>query len=211
MDEIDRMLANSETVIANIEQPQAHFQRHSKRYLDIIKTITKQTLNILRPPDADDASWRRYSIHFVNAITSLAFSHGLSINYGGRTDPSLDDSDAEGSPDHITMADILDWIEAGEAGDAQGKDITKADIDPKTGEVDREAIAAKLYNGLSDGYSGSVDFSGIRNRLEEWITVGTDVTFDDVLPAILQAWETGLTPIVQSDYSDYVDEQLKSL
>ncbi len=209
MDALDRMINNVDQTIISISEPFQHFHENRDRYLSIAKTITQQTLTLLKPIDTGDEDWKRYSTHFINAITAAALSNGLSISYKGRSEENqLSDNN---SPDAITLADIREWVVAGAEGDPEGKDITKADINPETGEIDVDFTAEKLFNGISDDYNGRVDYSGIRRRVEEWIESGTELIFADLLQAILTAWEVGLTPIIENDYSKYLDKIIKNL
>lgn len=207
MDSLDRMLANVDGVTDQLEEPYHHFQRNRDRYLSIARQITQQTLKHIQPPEADDEDWQRYSDHFINAITAIGLTHGIKIRYSGSRETQGSNAATE---DEITMADVREWVEAGIAGDPDGKDITEVDHND-AGEINTERTVRLLYHGMSDSYSGVGEFDGIRKRVTEWIESNTGTSFQEFLPTILEAWEAGLTPIIEQDYDKYVDGVLRSL
>ncbi len=207
MDALDRMLANVDSVSEQICTPQQFFTDNLPRYLAIAKQTARQTLLLMEPEDADPEEWARHTNHFLAAIFAETMALGFSIRYAGRHAAHRAkgvDEESAASIEDITWHDVLDWVEAGLAGDPDGKDIREYD-------TDAERTAYRVHSIISEDYTGMADYSAIRQRLNDWVSEATSQTIQDFLAPVLKAWQTTLAPIIRDDYSRHIDQQLRRL
>lgn len=179
----------------------ALFRVHEMRYLSIAKAVTIQYLLSVPNDQVERDVWAGRAQDFVELIFDREFGNGLEIFWRGRAD-----DDEPGKQDkEITYDDVLRWVEAGPENG--GKDKTAIE---NTRNRPDEQIAYDVYTAIRQyrlGIPGEKDYGPITERLERWIEFGESANyFLELLPEILNLWESVLAPVMERDLSDWMDD-----
>ena len=207
MNTLDRMLKGADKAISLIESPKLLVAANIERYLKVAKSTARQTVLNLQPEGTDTQEWRQQVEYFTAAIFSESLSLGFSISYRGRRAAQSANGIEEGSSasiDDVTFDDVLEWVEAGIQGDPDGKEIQDYD-------KDATSTAHRIYRVTSEDYQGQGDYSGIRQRLNEWADDHVSQSFEGLLEAVLSAWAIILPPMIEEDYIKHIDRVLRDL
>jgi hypothetical protein len=212
MDELDRWLTDMQEAADTLADPRAFFDHHRERYTDIAQRVAFQTLSNMRPEAIAQAEWQEKMSDFIDLVWSRQIAGGLEIYYVNRTE--LDRINARqsginpGNYSPISYNDVLEWVMAGP--DNGGKDPSEVEI---TRDRSPYNIAYDVHQAILQHRLGTErkDFSRITRRLEDWVNsrlLSGDM--DEMLRAIVEAWQTLLAPVIERDYSDWMDDVLRN-
>lgn len=212
MDELDQWLRDMEKAVDTLADPRTFFDHHRDRYLDIAQNTAVQVLNAMRPDSLDADLWRENTVDFAELMFTSPIRNGLAIHFAHRTEletmaaRNRGQNPANFTP--ISYQDVLEWVLAGPENG--GKDPSEIEI---TRDRSPYNIAYDVHQAIVQHRLGTErkDFSRITRRLEDWVNTRLlSGDMDEMLRAIVEAWQTLLAPVIERDYLDWMDDVLRN-
>jgi hypothetical protein len=173
-------------------------------YRSLVDKISVQVLMGMKPQEVDAEEWDRQVQEFSTFLGWKATTSGFEIFYRKYVDAQINNN----SKVDIRYQDVLAWVQAGvEKG---GKDKSASEV--AAGKTDEE-IAYVVNNAINQyrfGFSKNSDYARITDRLEDWVK-GKFLSADlgEVLEKVLAAWMAALAPVMEKDFDEWLDEQIR--
>jgi len=172
-------------------------------YRETAEAVGRQVLMGMRPPGEDEAEWRQKVAEFAEFLGWKAVTKGFEIFYRKYE---------EGAPGHgnveINYKDVLAWVNAGpEAG---GKNKSASEIADGMENEEIAHVVNRAINQYRFGFVKDKDYGPITDRLEEWVMQKfLSADLGKTLAAVLEAWVMAIGPMVEQDFSDWIDRELR--
>lgn len=211
---LDEAIQYFERIEIDLADGTKFFQLHAERYREVCVRAAFQTLIANKPDDLDDATWRENAVEFVDLITTAAFQNQLDISFVSRTE--LDRMAARNRGQNlanftpITYEDIEAFVKADPEDGGKDKDLFKDSERMMT--RNEKQIIYDVQDAIRQHRLGVAekDFSGITQRLEDWVNSRVlKGDLDSLLSLVLQSWETVMTPILERDLTEWVDDVIR--
>lgn len=189
------------------------FAPNAERYLSVCQRAAVQVLLANRPDSLDDDVWRENVMEFVEMVTSAAFDDRLDIRFINRLElnklaaRNRGINPANYSP--ITFDDVKEWVNAPPT--EGGKDKTLFEESKRMADRENDQIVHDVFRAITQHQLGVAkrDYSAITQRLEDWINHKVlKGDLDELLRLVLQSWEGAMEPILERDFTDWVDDTL---
>lgn len=213
-DGFDGAIRMFERIGSELADGDTFFRVNSERYRQVCIRSAFQTLLANRPDGLDDSTWRENAGEFVDMITAMQFDNRLDIAFTNRLE--LDRMAAKNRGQNlanftpITYEDVLEWVKT-DPGDG-GKDKTLFEESKRMSERHDEQIAYDVHQGIKQHRLGTEkkDYSRINQRLEDWMNSKVlKGDLDSLLRLVLQGWQMVMEPIIERDFTEWVDETLR--
>jgi hypothetical protein len=200
--ELDALIKEVAAIEKGLANPTRFYAARQDAYHSTAFSIARRTILALRPPAADPEEWARRAETVASRILSeLMLGGGLAISIA---DSANDATPAEpgGNPSNPTLDDLIQWIRAGLRGEPGGKRITPEDR-ARIAKYGERAVATVVKRAI---YSdrGKPAYQRLRRAVHRYLSGADEAASDDILDAVLTAWEEHFTIRHERDLKRYV-------
>jgi len=192
-----------EAVYSELDSVVEFLESNKSRYIALARNTISDVLGGLRPEGIEEDAWERRvrSIQRGVLLEVMATGKGFDLSYGGGRQADV----KEGLSDEIEYEDVMEWVEAGLRGDAEGKDIANYEADRT-----KEQIAMNVYEAISQpGLSAmGKDYTGVRSAIEEYFSSEVSTGLSGFMEIILNAWSNVFLVVVTRDYAEWLEKKI---
>jgi hypothetical protein len=198
----DKLLTDVRKLETGLRHPVRFFAEKQDTYHATAAAIARRVIIGMRPPETDAAEWaRRAEVVISRIVSELMLGGGLAISVEDAANAAPAPQPG-GNPANPTRDDIVEWIRAGLRGEAGGKRITDADRERIARHGERAVATIVRRAVYSDRNSPS--YHRLRRAIHSYLSGAGDAVADDMLRAVLTAWEVHFSVRASRDLAAYV-------
>lgn len=212
MNELESFIGGFERAMDDLSDAGGFFEANRSRYLKLAQDVAGQVLELLRPPEVEVDVWERRIVAMKRNILYLLLQNrnGFDLSYNGASkDEDEVNNLQKGGENEISKDDVMEWVLSGLAGDPEGKDVTKYEGSARP----PEEIADTVYRAVStQGLGlGEKDYGPIRAVIEEYYAREVGTGLGAFMESVLDSWRNAFVAILERDFGEWVDEQLRKI
>lgn len=196
-----------------IGNPHAFYAGHAARWHELTVRLTRETVNLMRPPGESAEVWAHRSDTLASKVQYRLHVSGGELNLAGTaagvTFTLADPDSASGDPAQhadqgVSIADLTRFVQAGQAGQPLGKRLDDRD----DGQTPAQ-IAWRMMYAIKRRAHG---FDGLKRAVQRFLGgEASEGQASHLANAILKAWVSVLVPKAWEDWRAWVDAQVRAL
>lgn len=201
LDQLDRRLAH----------PRDFYHDQYLPYLAKARELAEKTAIALKPQDRVQHEWESRCRRVADRVTASLLLGGAGLVLSLGADPLFgeleDEKEARPYHQRMTHADVVRWIEAGQAGIPGGKRITAED----EAFIRKSGVNAKATVVMRAYYSREpvAAYSRLRRAIQRYMHGSQGADNSSVLDAIAKVWQEYFATRFPMDFEVHVAQVVK--
>jgi len=205
------LYADLDQLEERLSKPREFYFDRFLPYLAKARELAEKTAMDLRPQDRKKHEWDARCRHVADRVTANLVLGGGGLMLSVPADPTFGEleEDKTARPFHqqVTHADVVRWIEAGQAGIPGGKRITPAD----EADIRKSGINAKATVVMRAYYSRNpvAGYSRLRRAIQRYMHGSEGADKHVVLDAIATVWQEYFATVFPMDLEQHVAQVIR--